>query len=342
MEKKGDFKEFLIFIDDSNLWISGQRYQGDKLRDADSDPRCRVDLGKLLQVLVGSKGNISRAFLYGSVPPPNDTVWKAARKRNFVVQTYRRSTASGKEKEIDVALATDMMEMLYTQEDENVTFVIVTGDRDLKAPMTKVLAKGIAVDLWSWEKSLSLEYRRMANTEQLFTVHKLDDAEPHFSYKSYVVNRKKHNINTKHALVVRSIPNNRKSLHTVANEIARLMRLFYITTRALPASDTQDLIIEFPNTKIEVILDQLKKIDFNYDPCTYTSYISKFDCIPKPLDTVNRFQALSSLDEESLVDAMESSLSLDPEDIDQTCSNPPAQDGAPDAEATPKDDLESD
>ena len=99
-----------------------------------------------------------------------------------MVQTYRRSTASGKEKEIDVALATDMMEMLYTQEDENVTFLIVTGDRDLKAPMTKVLAKGIAVDLWSWVKSLSLEYRRMANTEQLFTVHKLDNVEPHFSY----------------------------------------------------------------------------------------------------------------------------------------------------------------
>ena len=250
-----------------------------------------MDLGKFLQVLVSSKGYISRAFLYGSVPSPNDTIWKAAKKRNFVVQTYRRSTASDKEKEIDVALVTDMMELLYTQEDENITFLILTGDRDLKAPMTKVLAKGIAVDLWSWEKSLSLEYRRMANTEQLFTVHKLDNVEPHFSYKCYVVNRKKHNINTKHALVVRSIPNNLKSLHTVADEIARLMRLFNITTRALPARDTQDLIIEFPNTKHEVILEQLKKIYFNHDLCTYTSYIESY-CIPKPLDTVNQFPAL--------------------------------------------------
>jgi len=336
MEKKGDFKEFLIFIDDSNLWISGQKYQGDKLKDANSDPRFRVDLGKILQVLVGNNGYISRAFLYGSVPPPNDTVWKAAKKKNFEVKTYRRSTTSGKEKEVDVALATDLMEMLFTQEDDNAIFVIVTGDRDLRVPMKRVLSKGIAIDLWSWEKSLSIDYRRMANTNPLFKVHTLDDVEPHFSYKSYIVNWKRHRINPQHALVVRSIANNRKSLHAVADEISRLMRLFYITTRAQPASETQDLIIEFPNTKLEVILDQLKKINFDSETCTYASYTSESDQAPKPLDTVNRYQALSTIDEDSLVDAIESSLSLDPEEIDQTCcSDPPA-------EATPKDDPESD
>ena len=39
---------------------------------------------------------------------------------------------------------------------------------------------------------------------------------------------------------------------------------------------------------------------------------------------------------------MESSLSLDHEDIDQTYSNIPVKYGAPDADATPKDDSESD
>ena len=39
---------------------------------------------------------------------------------------------------------------------------------------------------------------------------------------------------------------------------------------------------------------------------------------------------------------MESSLSLDPEEINQTCSDIPVKYGAPDAEVTSKDDSESD
>ena len=307
--------------------VSGQKYQGDKLKDASTDPRFRVDLGKFLYVLTGTRGFISRTFLYGSVPPPNDTVWRAAKKRNFTVQTYRRSTASGKEKEVDVAMATDIMEMLYTQEDDNIVFIIVTGDRDLKAPMERVLANGITVDLWSWEKSLSIDYRRLANTNPLFRVHKLDDVEPHFSYKSYVIS-KNHNIDPRHALVVKGISHDRKSLHTVADSVSRLMRLFYITTRSFRDKETQDLIIEFPNTPIDLILSQLEKIDFGHELCTYAQYISSSDQIAKPLDTVNRFQALSTIDDECILDVVESSLSLNPEEIDESCStNPPTDDG---------------
>ena len=44
-----------------------------KLVDANRDPRFRVDLGKFLS-LVAKDYHISKAFLYGSVPPPNDSL----------------------------------------------------------------------------------------------------------------------------------------------------------------------------------------------------------------------------------------------------------------------------
>ncbi len=323
MQEQTDFKEFLIFIDDSNLWISGQRYQGDKLIDADTDPRFRVDLGKLLHVLTGPRGNISRAFLYGSVPPPNDTVWRAAKKKNYDVQTYKRSTVSGKEKEVDVAMTTDIMEMLYTQEDDNATFIIVTGDRDLKMPMEKVLKKSITVILWSWEKSLSVEYRRMANEHKpLFKVQKLDEAEHQFSYKSYEVS-KNYKINPSHALVFRNIANNKKSYHTVADCISQFMMFFYIIRKIpFPSSDTQDLIVEYPNTDIDVILPKLEKTRFEHKPSTYAQYVSSSDTATKSIETVNRFQAETSIQDECLLDIVESDLGLilDQEENGETCS----------------------
>lgn len=69
-----------IFVDHSNLWIAGKKARAKKLVDADEDSRFRVDLGKFLYLLANDR-LIAKAFLYGSVPPPNDTVWKAARER---------------------------------------------------------------------------------------------------------------------------------------------------------------------------------------------------------------------------------------------------------------------
>lgn len=54
--------ECYIFVDHSNLWIAGQTAQAKKLKDADSDSRYRVDLGKFLHLLVRDR-HLSKAFL---------------------------------------------------------------------------------------------------------------------------------------------------------------------------------------------------------------------------------------------------------------------------------------
>ena len=311
-------KDYFVFIDDSNLWISGQKAQGAKLQDADNDPRFRVDLGRLLEVLT-SNAEVSHAFLYGSYAPPNDTVWKAAREKNYNVQTYCRSP-SGKEKEIDVAMATDIIETKWEYADESSTFVIVTGDRDLKTPIEKVLKKNISVHLWSWKQSLSLEYRHLANLNPLFKVFMLDDVEKQFSYKSYRVNMKKREMDTTHAIVVKNVSG--EVFQEVTNSIASLLRLFF-TSRS---KDTQDLIVEFPNTKLEVVLELLRKCNFRYKYCTYASYITTADEASNQTTITNRFEALMTIDDESLPDAVESSLDLDLEAMPGSCSTATEQD----------------
>ena len=91
-----------VFVDDSNLWIACQRAQGKELKDTDIDKRGRIDLGKLLTLLAG-KREINKAFLYGSIPPPNDKVWRAAEEKKFTVKTFERSE-SGEQKEQDTAM----------------------------------------------------------------------------------------------------------------------------------------------------------------------------------------------------------------------------------------------
>ena len=45
----------------------------------------------------------------------------------------------------------------------DVMFVIVTGDRDMKPAVTRVLDAGIHVELWAWKKAISVVYKQIAN-----------------------------------------------------------------------------------------------------------------------------------------------------------------------------------
>ena len=55
------YTECYVFIDDSNLWIEGQKTRAKELVDAENDPRFRVDLGKFLS-LVAKDYHISKPF----------------------------------------------------------------------------------------------------------------------------------------------------------------------------------------------------------------------------------------------------------------------------------------
>lgn len=323
------YDECYVFIDDSNLWIMGQRAHAKKLEGVNIDPRFRVDLGRLLN-LITKNCNLSGAFLYGSTPPPNDSVWDAARAKNFEVKIFERSN-SGHEKEVDAAMISDITEHLcrikYGMSGfHDILFILVTGDRDYKYTIEKCLRENVYVELWSWEDSMAVQYKRLANSEKLFTTKKLNDFEDQFSYTAYISTRDKKDIDPAHAIVYRNVPKKRKIEHQLAEHIARLSLIFYITR--IDKEDSCDLIIEFTETNPHKILQYLPKLGNFHDskPCSYPEYTHP---ISEDMKMSSIYYAMYGQKEDLTSEAVASSMNLDEKDIEKyTDDDGPGDSGA--------------
>src|SRR5690349_17495944 len=103
-----------IFVDASNMWIEAKRFAESgnshmpKLKDTDSDPQLRIDVGGLAERLCGHRAQ-GPSFLYGSRPPRNDKLWKEWKRHKFETNIYEPAY-NGKEKEVDNAMTADMTE----------------------------------------------------------------------------------------------------------------------------------------------------------------------------------------------------------------------------------------
>ena len=311
------YTECYIFVDYSNLWIAGQTARAKKLGDAESDRRFRVDFGRFKN-LVAKDRHVSKAFLYGSVPPPNDSVWKAAKEQNYEVNTYNCS-GSGKQKEVDTAMTTNIMEELYELEcPQNATFIIVTGDRDFNPPIEKCLKKKVYVELWSWEHSMAVEYKRLANSESLFTTNKLDEFQDKFGFTAYLSTRVKKDTDPTHAIVYRDVPKGKSFEHKLVNHISRLWCKFFITCidKKDKKEDNRDIIVEFPESGPDYILTELRKLgEFGYQPCSYPEYTHP---VPEELKHTISYMYEAKDDKIEEPEAVTSSMKLDVDNMDKT------------------------
>lgn len=262
-----------VYVDNSNVWITGQKVRAKKFQNAQTDSRFRVDFGRLLHLMAKGR-HICHAYLYGSVPPPRDSVWKAAREKKFEVKTFMRSK-SGKEKEVNVAMAQDMLKTLYEHPDTPKIFITVTGDRNFRLPTIAALDRGVPVELWSWKESMAKEFYQLAKTQsELFTVNILDEVQSLFSFTDYMSSKKR--FDPSHAIVYREVPTD--DFDTLTSHMDLLSRLFYITIHD-QTENKADYIIEFPRSSPMVVLEELQALgNFKYQPCSYFECDTKSSC----------------------------------------------------------------
>src|SRR5258708_34696156 len=128
-----------LYVDNSNVWIEGMHVSAvakgiaPDIWTAQQQKICdyswKIDFGRLFEFAGGKESEVGRAMLYGTRPPPNDTLWAAAERKGFEVVVYDRNIA-GREKKIDTKIATDITadsyELMRPEAGDEIT--LVAGD----------------------------------------------------------------------------------------------------------------------------------------------------------------------------------------------------------------------
>jgi hypothetical protein len=149
-----------LYVDNSNVWIEGMHVsavQNGLAPDIWSaqtskivDPSWNLDFGRLFDFAGGQASEVGRAVLFGSRPPPNDSMWAMASAKGFEVVVYDRNVQN-KEKKVDTSivdhLVTDSFERMNAASDE---ITLVAGDSDYAPTVERLRTRGFKVVVIFW------------------------------------------------------------------------------------------------------------------------------------------------------------------------------------------------
>ncbi|XP_071086869.1 uncharacterized protein [Haliotis cracherodii] len=162
-----------IFLDDSNLWIEAKKAKGTDLQREvfKEDPRLRIEFGELA-TFISNERKIKEATLYGSEPPPSDSVWEKGREQGWKVNLSQKNSCSGKEKMVDTQIVADVTELVCDPQnrEHGSTVVIVSGDIDMCPCIEKATARNWNVEVWAMENSLSGGLKKLPKQNELVKV----------------------------------------------------------------------------------------------------------------------------------------------------------------------------
>jgi uncharacterized LabA/DUF88 family protein len=176
-----------VYVDNSNVFIEGRRVsavaQGlapdiyEAMRSQILDPYYTIDFGKLHEFVAGvDKTQIARASLFGSRPPPNDSIWTFAKKAGFEVVLTDRNFQN-KEKKVDTGIVTAMMKDAYKRADAKKDILtLVAGDGDFVPTIEELKKDGYTVELVFWDH---------ASPELKNTASKFVSLNPHLKHLEF-------------------------------------------------------------------------------------------------------------------------------------------------------------
>lgn len=254
-------QEIRIYIDDSNLWIQGQKASAQKHRyRVESDPTWRFDAGKLKNVLTQNCGlpadeDVKAIVdLYGSTPPNVESIWKAIKSCKVEVHTFERSSWTSREKEVDAeiiaASVSDAADLYY--EGKCGIFIIVSGDKDLLRAVLRIAKRGFEVHVWSWINGMSGAYTqpkeecRLLMDQGLIKIHYLDEHMDKFSFYETDFNLDKSEI-PPHSIVIRDP----LAQAEVVDQAVKSLRIPHYRYRNQPHGGSRDDLIIIPACELE-------------------------------------------------------------------------------------------
>jgi hypothetical protein len=149
-----------VYIDNSNVFIEGQHVSAvrhgmamnifDAQQQRISDRDYKLDFGRLYEFSGATKDGCAK--LFGSRPPPNDSLWAVAKKAGFEVVVFDRSEWTGKEKMVDTAIVTAMVRDAYTKvKKETDETILMAGDSDYTPTIEQLVADGYKVEVVFWD-----------------------------------------------------------------------------------------------------------------------------------------------------------------------------------------------
>lgn len=150
-----------LYVDNSNVWIEGMHVRAvaeGLAPDIWTAQQQRItvpwkmDFGRLFEFAAGTdRSQIGRAVLYGSRPPPNDSLWRSAERKGFEVVVHDRRF--GREKKVDINIATDIMADSFQRMQPGDEVTLVSGDSDFVPTIENVRGRGFDVHLVFWDHS---------------------------------------------------------------------------------------------------------------------------------------------------------------------------------------------
>lgn len=167
-----------LYVDHSNVWIEGMHVaavaagQAPNIWDAQRlriTVPWRADFGKLYEFAGGDRREVARAVLYGSRPPPNDSLWRIAERKGFEVVVHDRNAAN-REKKIDTSIAADIVADSYERMRPGDEVTLVAGDADYVPVVEKLVARSFGFHVVFWEHA-SRELREIATTFTALNAH---------------------------------------------------------------------------------------------------------------------------------------------------------------------------
>jgi uncharacterized LabA/DUF88 family protein len=176
----------LMYYDNSNMFIESKKLAAKRQKfrpGIDQDPRARLDVGKLFD-LASAGREVFEANLYGSVPPPSDSFWKAIEERKIKVKRFPKSKITKKEKRTDTDMTADAVEDILTNKDYKgeQSIILFSGDLDFMSTVEKALKHKYKVEIWSLKKALKSDLANLGKRNDRVKIRLIDDVFDDVAY----------------------------------------------------------------------------------------------------------------------------------------------------------------